>query len=184
VGTVYTLLSSGGRVSGQVTYQGHALAEGATLTLADGHRYQISYQGGKSGHDVTLTRLAGLASAPPPVAPGGTTTVPAAPTAITPVGALTVYAFGFGPGGVLDFFEVDSVGQVFTQGFSLFGPIGPVQFLSSSLHVATGMAMGTSNMVWAVESGDNGELFLMDIYNPLVFFNPYVANAVLAAFGL
>ena len=26
-----------------VTYQGQALAEGATRTLADGHRYQISY---------------------------------------------------------------------------------------------------------------------------------------------
>jgi hypothetical protein len=64
VGDVYTLLSSGG-VIGQITYQGHALAEGATLTLADGHRYQISYKGGKSGHDVTLTRIADPASVPP-----------------------------------------------------------------------------------------------------------------------
>jgi hypothetical protein len=58
LGAVFTLLSSNGGVSGQVTYQGHALAEGATLTLADGHRYRISYQGGKAGHDVTLTRIA------------------------------------------------------------------------------------------------------------------------------
>src|SRR5262249_23952943 len=47
VGAVFTLLSSGGRVSGQITYQGQALTEGATLTLADGHRYLISYKGGK-----------------------------------------------------------------------------------------------------------------------------------------
>jgi sugar lactone lactonase YvrE len=185
VGAVSTLLSGGGRISGQITYQGQALAEGATLTLADGHHYQISYQGGTSGHDVTLTRLADLTSVPPPSSPGGAPpTITAVPTAITAVGPLTVYAFGFGPGGVLDFFEVDSVGQVFTQGFSFFGPIGPVQFLSSSLHVATDMAMVTNNTVWAVEVGDNGELFLMDIYNPLVFFNPFVVNAILAAVGL
>jgi hypothetical protein len=65
VGDVYTLLSSDAGISGQVTYQGDALAEGATLTLADGHRYQISYKGGKSGHDVTLTRIADPASVPP-----------------------------------------------------------------------------------------------------------------------
>jgi sugar lactone lactonase YvrE len=66
VGDVYTLLSSGGGVSGQLTYQGQPLAEGATLTLADGNPYQISYQGGTDGHDVTLTRLADPAAVPPP----------------------------------------------------------------------------------------------------------------------
>ena len=58
VGSVFTLLHTNGGVSGQVTYQGQPLAEGATLTLADGHRYQISYQGGANHHDVTLTRVA------------------------------------------------------------------------------------------------------------------------------
>jgi hypothetical protein len=66
VGAVYTLLHSGGGVSGQISYAGQALAEGDTLTLDDGHRYQISYQGGTSGHDVTLTRLADPTIAPPP----------------------------------------------------------------------------------------------------------------------
>jgi hypothetical protein len=64
VGDIFTLLSSGG-VSGQLSYQGRALPEGATLTLADGHRYQISYQGGPGGHDVTLTRIADNGSPPP-----------------------------------------------------------------------------------------------------------------------
>src|SRR5262249_54813372 len=56
VGDVYTLLHSSGGVSGQITYQGQALPEGATLTLADGHRYRISYRG-NGGQDVTLTRV-------------------------------------------------------------------------------------------------------------------------------
>jgi hypothetical protein len=43
---------------GKISYKGQPLKEGDTLTLADGHRYQLSYQGGTSGHDVTLTRLA------------------------------------------------------------------------------------------------------------------------------
>jgi hypothetical protein len=46
------------------------------------------------------------------------------------------------------------------------------------------MAMVANNAVWAVEAGDNGELFLMDIYNPLALFNPFVVNAVLAGIGL
>src|SRR5262249_59263588 len=57
VGDVYTLLSSGGGVSGLISYQGQPQAEGATLTLADGHRYRISYRG-NGGQDVTLTRIA------------------------------------------------------------------------------------------------------------------------------
>jgi hypothetical protein len=64
------------------------------------------------------------------------------------------------------------------------GPIGPVQFLSNSLQVPADMAMVTNNTILAVEASDNGALFLMDIYNPLAFLNPFVANAVLAAIGL
>lgn len=65
VGESYTLLRSGGGVSGQITYDGRALAEGATLTLADGKHYRISYKG-NGGQDVTLTRIASLTSPPPP----------------------------------------------------------------------------------------------------------------------
>jgi hypothetical protein len=111
-------------------------------------------------------------------------TVTGVPAAITPVGALTVYAFGFGPGFTLDFFEVDSVGHVFVQGFSFLGPVGPVQFLANSLRIPTGFAAVVNNTVAAFQAGDNGQLFLIDIFNPLAFFNPFVFNAVLAAFGL
>jgi hypothetical protein len=73
VGSVDTLLSSGGvSVSAPIYYQGQPLKEGDQLTLADGNRYQISYRGGSSGQDVTLTRKANSA---PPVPPPGTSTV-------------------------------------------------------------------------------------------------------------
>jgi hypothetical protein len=184
VGSVYTLLRTDGGVSGTATYKGQPLAEGATLTLADGHLYRISYQA-NGGQDVTLTRIANLTSVPPPIPPvGSPTTVPSVSTAIAAVSTLTPFAFGIGPGGVLDFFEVDTVGQVFIQGFSFFGPIGPVQFLSSSLHIPTDLAVATNNTVLAIEAGDQGALFLIDIDNPLAFFNPFVVNAVRAAFGL
>ena len=62
VGSVYTLLHSSGGVSGQISYNGRALAQGATLVLADGNRYQISYKAG-GGQDVTLTRIATVAGA-------------------------------------------------------------------------------------------------------------------------
>ena len=62
VGSVYTLVHSSGGVSGQISYNGRALAEGATLVLADGNRYQISYKAG-GGQDVTLTRIATVAGA-------------------------------------------------------------------------------------------------------------------------
>jgi hypothetical protein len=46
------------------------------------------------------------------------------------------------------------------------------------------MAVRMNNTVWAVEVGDEGVLFLMDSDNSLAFFNPFVVNALLAAFGL
>ncbi len=81
VGTVYTVISNstGHAVTGTFT----GLPQGAT-TEADGVYYQISYDGGSSGHDVTLTAVN-----PPPtvvsVMPATTTTAPQ--TALSIVGA-------------------------------------------------------------------------------------------------
>ena len=58
MGNGYTLLHSSGGVKGQISYNGQALAEGTTLILSDGNRYQISYKA-NGGQDVTLTRIAG-----------------------------------------------------------------------------------------------------------------------------
>jgi hypothetical protein len=76
VGSVYTLLHSSAGVSGLISYNGRALAEGATLVLADGNRYQISYKA-NGGQDVTLTRIANASSngadeSTPPAALGAT----------------------------------------------------------------------------------------------------------------
>ena len=67
VGDSFTLLHTGGGVTGQVTYNGGALAEDGTLTLADGNHYRIDYTA-NGGVDVTLTRIASL-TLPPPVPP-------------------------------------------------------------------------------------------------------------------
>jgi hypothetical protein len=67
VGDSFTLLHTGGGVTGQVTYNGSALAEDGTLTLADGNHYRIDYTA-NGGVDVTLTRIASL-TLPPPVPP-------------------------------------------------------------------------------------------------------------------
>src|SRR5262249_35503745 len=105
VGSVYTLLYSNGGVSGQITYQGQALAEGDMLTLADGNLYQISYQA-NGGQGVTLTRIDNPAPPPTPgAAPQGSTLDVAGAAGDDVVrlerggSALRVYA-NFLPGGV------------------------------------------------------------------------------------
>ena len=70
VGDSFTLLHTGGGVTGQITYNGLALAQDATLTLADGNHYRIDYTA-NGGQDVTLTRIASLTLTPPvPPSPG------------------------------------------------------------------------------------------------------------------
>jgi hypothetical protein len=46
------------------------------------------------------------------------------------------------------------------------------------------MAVLMNNTVFAIEAGDQGALFLMDIDKPLAFFNRFVVQDVRAAFGL
>ena len=102
----------------------------------------------------------------------------------TPLGSLTLFAFGFGPGGALDFFEVDTTGQVFVQGFSFAGLQGTPTFIAGQLQIPTGVAVVVDNTVAAFLSTDGGQLDFIDIglINPMAFFNPFVFNAVLGAF--
>ncbi len=93
---VFTLLTSGGGVSGQINYEGHALAEGATLNLADGNHYQISYRG-NGGHDVILTRIPNLTLPPGPPSPRPPSPRPAPPAAgVSLVGRTLVVNGGAG----------------------------------------------------------------------------------------
>jgi hypothetical protein len=103
------------------------------------------------------------------------TTITVQPAAITPVGNLTVFAFGFSLGFSLDFFEVDSQGNVFTQAFSFFGPMGTPVFINSMVQVALTTQNG---MLLALLDGMNSQVFLIDILN---FLNPFVFPAVLTA---
>jgi sugar lactone lactonase YvrE len=100
VGDSYTILHSGG-VTGEISFSGRALAEGNSITLADGFRYRISYVG-NDGHDVTLTRVASLESTGPNTgqtgktsgSPGGDTqSNPGPAPAVTLVGK-TLYITG------------------------------------------------------------------------------------------
>jgi hypothetical protein len=67
VGDSFTLLHTDGGATGQISYNGHALAEDATVTLADGNHYRIDYKA-NGGQGVTLTRVPSL-TLPPPVHP-------------------------------------------------------------------------------------------------------------------
>jgi hypothetical protein len=84
---------------------------------------------------------------------------------------LSVFAIGLGPTGI-DWFEVDSKGEVFAQSF--FG--GPPQLVNPSLQLL--LASMSNDMLLALLSGSNGQNYLLDVFDP---FLPLVTPAVLAA---
>ncbi|HWG42525.1 MAG TPA: right-handed parallel beta-helix repeat-containing protein [Gemmataceae bacterium] len=103
-------------------------------------------------------------------------TLPPAPpptTLHTPQGALTPFAFGFGPTGI-DLFEIDSVGDIFAQAF-MGG--GALLFLNTALHLP--LAALQNGQLLALLAGGNGQNFLIDVFNPFI---PSVEPAVIAAF--
>lgn len=81
---------------------------------------------------------------------------------------------GFGPTGI-DLFEVDSRGDVFAQVF--FG--GGLVFVNTSLHLP--LAELSNGRLLALLSGENGQNYIIDIFNP---FLPLVEPTVLAALHL
>ncbi len=66
-GTTYTILkdTSSSAFSGELSYGGSSLTQGETFSVA-GRKFQISYTGGSSGHDVTLTDVTNPPPPPPP----------------------------------------------------------------------------------------------------------------------
>jgi hypothetical protein len=102
-----------------------------------------------------------------------TTTTTTTPT--TPVGGLTVFAFGLGPTGI-DLFEIDSVGDIFAVPF--MGGGGPI-FLNTALQLP--LATIQDGHLLALLAGANGQEFVIDIINP---FLPTIEAAVLAALRL
>jgi hypothetical protein len=90
---------------------------------------------------------------------------------VVPMGPLNVFAAGLGPTGI-DWFEVDSQGDVFVQG--LFS--GDPQFLSTPLRLL--LAGIADNFVLALLAGQSGQSYPIAVLNP---FMPLVTPAILAA---
>jgi len=98
------------------------------------------------------------------------------PVTTTPVGNLTLFAFGLGPTGI-DLFEIDSIGDVFAV--PLMGGGGGPIFLNSVLHLP--LATIQDGRLLALLAGANGQNYVIDIINPFV---AGVEAAVLAALGM
>jgi hypothetical protein len=92
----------------------------------------------------------------------------------SPVGSLSVFALGFGPTGI-DWFEVDSKGDVFAQSF--FG--GPAQFVSTPLQFL--LTAISDNSLLALLEGSSGPDYIMEVFDPFV---PLVVPALFAALHL
>jgi hypothetical protein len=103
-----------------------------------------------------------LVSYPPPPPP-------------TPIGALTLFGMGFGPGLSLELFSVDTQGEVFAQPWSLPGLGAPV-FLSSTLTLQLWSA--SDGQVLTSMHDQGGQLYVADVFN---VFNPYVQTALIDA---
>lgn len=118
----------------------------------------------------TVTGNATINVVAPPPAPPAPTTNPA--TAHTPIGSLSLFAFGFGPTGI-DLFEVDSAGDIFAKTF--MGGGAPL-FLNTALQLP--IAVLADGRLLALLAGSNGQDYLIDIVNP---FNPLIEPTILAA---
>jgi hypothetical protein len=102
------------------------------------------------------------------------TLTPPPPPTHTPVGTLSLFAFGLGPTGI-DLFEVDQAGDIFALPLGGGSPI----FLNSALHLP--VAVLQKGQLLAMLAGSNGQEFVIDIINP---FLTSVEAAVLAALHL
>ena len=127
----------------------------ATVTSPDANPNSIN---GNATVDVVMT---------PPTIP-----LPPKTTTNTPIGSLTLFAFGFGPTGI-DLFEVDSAGDIFAVPF--MGGGAPL-FLNTSLQLP--IAVVGNGQLLALLEGSNGQDYIIDIVNP---FNTFIEPAVLAA---
>jgi hypothetical protein len=158
---------------------------GSTLTLPVGAlsahssaTWVVTATGTTVANGVTVT--ASLNS--PDVNPSATgvvlnaqTTLNVIPNIPTPVGALTVFAFGFTPNFQLVFFDVDTVGDVFYQAFS-FTSLGSAVFVNTK-PVFSNLFNNNGAIAGFVISSTN-QPYIMEI---LSYTNPYVFNGLVAA---
>ncbi len=91
-----------------------------------------------------------------------------------PLGTLTVFGIGFGPGLQLDVFEVDAQGQVFALPFS-FGFLGAPVYLNSDMFLSEVLIQDNAMLTFL--TGADNQKYPLALLN---FSNPYVFDALLA----
>ncbi len=170
--TVLTVTASGGlNIGGTQTFTLGPLASGQSQT------FSFNATGATLGTQTLTASVTSPDAKPSTISTNATVnvvqqTTPVTPT--TPVGTLTLFAFGLGPTGI-DLFEIDSAGDIFAVSLSGGTPI----FLNTVLHLS--LATIQNGRLLALLTGSNGQSFVIDIINP---FLPSVMSAVLSALRL
>jgi hypothetical protein len=100
---------------------------------------------------------------------------PPPPSIHTPIGALTLFGFGFGPTGI-DLFEVDAQGEVFAETYGFGGANGAPQFVAADA-VFSNLSLMNGAIVGDIH-GSNGQPFLMEVLN---FSDPFVFQGLVNA---
>jgi parallel beta-helix repeat protein len=170
--TVLTVTASGGlNIGGTQTFTLGPLASGQSQS------FSFNVSGTTLGAQTVTASVTSPDAKPSTVSTSATVnvvqhTTPVTPT--TPIGTLTLFAFGLGPTGI-DLFEIDSAGDIFAVSLSGGAPI----FVNTMLQLQ--LATLQNGRILALLTGSNGQSFIIDIINP---FLPSVMSAVLAALHL
>jgi hypothetical protein len=167
--TLVVALSAGLTPAGPLTFTLGALTVGQSQT------FTVTATATTPGTQTLSAVVSSVDANPNTVSGSAAVNVVAPPPAAAthaPIGALTLFAFGFGPTGI-DLFEVDSAGDVFAQPF--MGGGAPL-FLNTTPHLP--LAVLQDGQLLALLTGSNGQNYLIDILNP---FNPLIEPAVITA---
>ena len=170
--TLTIILSSGLTTTGPLTFTLTALPAGQSQT------FTVTATATTLGTQMLTATVTSPDTNPNSV--GGNATVNVVTSSSTtnpvathsPVGSLTLFAFGFGPTGI-DLFEVDSAGDIFAVPF--MGGGAPL-FLNTTLHLP--IVVLADGRLLALLTGSNGQDYVIDIVNP---FDTFIEPAVLAA---
>ncbi len=171
--TLTVALSTGLTTSGPLTFALGALAAGQSQT------FTLAATATTLGTQTFTATLTSPDASPTTISSNASvnvvTTPPTSPPTPTPVGALTLFGFGFGPTG-LDVFEIDGQGDVFAQAFGFGGISGSPQWIAADA-VFRNLTLMNGAIV-ADLGGGNGQSFLMEVLN---FSDSFVFQGLLNA---
>jgi hypothetical protein len=167
--TLTVTATSGLNIGGTQTFTLGALAAGQSQS------FSFNATGTAAGTQALTATVTSVDTNPAtvttsvPVTVSQTTTPPVTP----PTGALTLFAFGFGPTG-LDLFEINGAGDVFAVPF--MGGGAPI-LINTALHLP--VAALENGQLLALLTSSSGQNFVIDLVNPFA-----VLPEVLAALHL